>query len=71
MRAALDTNLLIYAEGCGDDPRVSATRQLLDQLGEMFRLLTEDLNPGCSWRGVRVVNPLLEPIDPLFLQLLG
>ena len=147
MRAALDTNLLVYAEGFGDDTRVSATRQLLDQLGEadlviplqclaeLFRvltgkagrpaaqvqeavlgwmdaypvldsnaaawrgamdlcvahqlaswdalvlnvaaeggarlLLTEDLHPGFSWRGVRVVNPLVEPIDPLLRQLLG
>ena len=147
MRAALDTNLLVYAEGFGDDTRVSATRQLLDQLseadlviplqclGELFRvltgkagrpaaqvqeavlgwmdaypvldsnaaawrgamdlcvahqlaswdalvlnvaaeggarlLLTEDLHPGFSWRGVGVVNPLVEPIDPLLRQLLG
>ena len=147
MRAALDTNLLVYAEGFGDDARVSRTRQLLDQLseadlviplqclGELFRvltgkagrsalqaqeavlgwmdafpvmestpaawrgamdlcvahqlaswdalvlnvaaeagarlLLTEDLNPGFSWRGVRVVNPLAEPLDPLLLQLLA
>jgi predicted nucleic acid-binding protein len=147
MRAALDTNLLVYAEGFGDDSRVSRTRQLLDQLseadlviplqclGELFRvligkagrsashaqeavlgwmdafpvlestpaswrgamdlcvahqlaswdalvlnvaaeggarlLLTEDLNPGLSWRGVRVVNPLVRPVDPLLLQLLG
>lgn len=147
MRAALDTNLLVYAEGFGDDARVSRTRQLLDQLseadlviplqclGELFRvltgkagrsalqaqeavlswmdafpvldstpaawrgamdlcvahqlaswdalvlnvaaeagarlLLTEDLNPGFSWRGVRVVNPLVEPLDPLLLQFLA
>lgn len=147
MRAALDTNLLVYAEGFGDEARVGVTRQLLDQLseadlviplqclGELFRvltgkagrpvpqaqeavlgwmdaypvldsntaawrgamdlcvahqlagwdalvlnvaaeggarlLLTEDLHPGFSWRGVRVVNPLVEPIDPLFRQLLG
>lgn len=147
MRAALDTNLLVYAEGFGDDARVGVTRQLLDQLseadlviplqclGELFRvltgkagrpapqaqeavlgwmdaypvldsntaawrgamdlcvahqlagwdalvlnvaaeggarlLLTEDLHPGFSWRGVRVVNPLVEPIDPLLRQLLG
>ena len=147
MRAALDTNLLVYAEGFGDEVRVGATRQLLDQLseadlviplqclGELFRvltgkagrpaaqvqeavlgwmdaypvldsnaaawrgamdlcvahqlaswdalvlnvaaeggarlLLTEDLHPGFSWRGVRVVNPLVEPIDPLLRQLLG
>ena len=52
MRAALDTNLLVYAEGFGDEARVSATRRLLDQLseadlvvplqclGELFRVLT-------------------------------
>jgi hypothetical protein len=34
MRAALDTNLLIYAEGFGDEARVSATRQLRDLLSE-------------------------------------
>jgi predicted nucleic acid-binding protein len=147
MRAALDTNLLVYAEGFGDEARVGVTRQLLDQLseadlviplqclGELFRvltgkagrpapqvqeavlgwmdaypvldsntaawrgamdlcvahqlagwdalvlnvaaeggarlLLTEDLHPWFSWRGVRVVNPLVEPIDPLLRQLLG
>ena len=147
MRAALDTNLLVYAEGFGDEQRVSATRALLEQLsdadlvvplqclGELFRvltgqagrsavqaqdavlgwmdafpvlesnaaawrgamdlcvahqlaswdalvlnvaaeggarlLLTEDLHPGFSWRGVRVVNPLIEPLDSLLLQLLA
>lgn len=52
MRAALDTNLLGYAEGFGDVQRVSATRALLEQLsdadlvvplqclGELFRVLT-------------------------------
>ena len=52
MRAALDTNLLVYAEGFGDPARVSATRRLLEQLsgadvviplqclGELFRVLT-------------------------------
>ena len=147
MRAALDTNLLVYAEGFGDEARVSATRHLLDLLseadlvvplqclGELFRvltgkagrltsqaqeavlgwmdaypvlesnaaawrgamdlcvahqlaswdalvlnvaaeggarlLLTEDLHQGFSWRGVRVVNPLIEPQDSLLRQLLG
>ena len=33
-------------------------------------LLTEDLHPGFSWRGVRVVNPLIEPPDSLLLQVL-
>jgi predicted nucleic acid-binding protein len=147
MRAALDTNLLVYAEGFGDEARVSATRRLLDQLseadlvvplqclGELFRvltgkagrparqaqdavlgwmdaypvlesngaawrgamdlcvahqlaswdalvlnvaaeggarlLLTEYLHHGFSWRGVRVVNPLIEPQDSLLSQLRG
>lgn len=147
MRIALDTNVLVYAEGFGDEPRVSAARRLVEQLtdadvviplqclGELFRvltgkagrpaqqvqdavlswmdafpvlesnaaawrgamdlcvahqfaswdalvlnvaaegnarlLLTEDLQPGFCWRGVRVVNPLVEPADPLLLQLLA
>lgn len=147
MRAALDTNLLVYAEGFGDVQRVSATRALLEQLsdadlvvplqclGELFRvltgkagrspdqardavlgwmdafqllestttawlgamdlcvaqqlsswdalvlnvaaeggarlLLTEDLHAGFCWRGVRVVNPLVEPPDPFLSQLLA
>jgi hypothetical protein len=29
------------------------------------------VHPGFSWRGVRVVNPLMEPPDSLLLQLLG
>ena len=52
MRAALDTNLLVYAEGFGDQARVNATRELLGRLseaevvvplqclGELFRVLT-------------------------------
>lgn len=147
MRAALDTNLLVYAEGWGDGERVNASRQLLQSLaeadvviplqclGELFRVLTgkagrtaaeaqdsvlswmdafpvlesnaaawrsamdlcvahqlscwdalvlsvaaeggarlllsEDLHPGFSWRGVRVVNPLTSSLDPLLEQLLG
>ena len=146
-RAALDTNLLVDAEGFGDEARVSATRQLLDLLseadlvvplqclGDLFRvltgkagrstsqaqeavlgwmdaypvlesnaaawrgamdlcvahqlaswdalvlnvaaeggarlLLTEDLHHGFSWRGVRVVNPLIDPQDSLLRQLVG
>jgi len=147
MRAALDTNLLVYAEGFGDMQRVSSARALLEQLsdadlvvplqclGELFRvltgkagrspdqardavlgwmdafpllestatawqgamdlcvahqlaswdalvlnvaaeggarlLLTEDFHAGFCWRGVRVVNPLLEPADPYLSQLLA
>ena len=146
MRAALDTNLLVYAEGFGDTPRVDATRRVLEKLGnadvviplqclgELFRvltgkagrtnnaaqeavlswmdaypvldsnpsawrgamdlcvshslscwdalvlnvsaeagarlLLTEDMQPGFSWRGVRIVNPLVDSVDPLLEQLL-
>jgi predicted nucleic acid-binding protein len=33
--------------------------------------LTEDLHQGFSWRGVRVVNPLIKPQDSLLRQLLG
>lgn len=52
MRAALDTNLLVYAEGFGDGPRVKASRALLQRLAktdlviplqclsELFRVLT-------------------------------
>lgn len=147
MRAALDTNVLVYAEGFGDTARVGASRVLLERLaeadvlipvqclGELFRvltaragrsnqqaqeavlswmdsyelvestadawrgamdlcvahqlaswdalvlnaaaeggarlLLTEDLHPGFSWRGVRVVNPFADAVDPLLAQLLG
>ena len=31
MRAALDTNVLVYAEGVGDSKRVSASRELLNK----------------------------------------
>ncbi len=52
MRAALDTNVLVYAEGFGDADRVRVSRDLLQQLeaadlvipvqclGELFRVLT-------------------------------
>ena len=52
MRAALDTNVLVYAEGVGDSKRISASRELPNQalaadlvipvqcLGELFRVLT-------------------------------
>ena len=39
--------------------------------GRARLLLTEDLKPGFSWRGVRVVNPLVEPLDPLLLQVVA
>lgn len=147
MRSALDTNVLVYAEGFGDQGRIEKSRSLLATLanadvviplqclGELFRvltgkagrspaeardavlgwmdsfpvvdstptalaggmdlcvdhklgswdalvlsvaadagarlLLTEDLNPGFTWRGVRVVNPYAPNLDPLLLQLKG
>ena len=52
MRIALDTNILAYAEGVGDEPRCSMAISLLEQLppevillpaqtlGELFRVLT-------------------------------
>lgn len=52
MRIALDTNVLAYAEGVGDEARRAATHQLLNvlpaelvvipvqALGELFRVLT-------------------------------
>ena len=145
MRAALDTNVLLYAEGYGDRPRVERSRALLQALakadvviplqclGELYRVLTakarrdatetreavlgwmdsypvlestpvalagamdlcvdhqlgswdalvlsvaadagarllisEDFNPGFTWRGVRLVNPYTEPLDPLLVQI--
>lgn len=38
--------------------------------GDARLLLREDLNPDFSWRGVKVVNPLVEPKDSLFQQLI-
>ena len=52
MRIALDTNILAYAEGVGDEPRCAVAIQLIEQLpaelvvlpaqtlGELFRVLT-------------------------------
>jgi predicted nucleic acid-binding protein len=52
MRIALDTNILAYAEGVGDEPRCGSVINLLEQLpsevillpaqtlGELFRVLT-------------------------------
>ncbi len=60
MRVALDTNLLVYAEGFGDRDRVLRSRGLLEQLaiadvvipvqclGELFRLLDSTAD---AWRG--------------------
>lgn len=144
MRAAIDTNVLVYAEGIGAQERIYQTRSLLAEaagadlviptqcLTELFRVLikkgkwnasaardavlgwmdafpcaettpeslagamdlcvehrlscwdalilnvaadsqarlfiTEDLQPGFTWRGVRVVNPYAEASDPLLNQ---
>lgn len=55
MRIALDTNILAYAEGAGDDTRCTAARVLLGRLsasevmipaqalGELYRILTGKL----------------------------
>jgi len=57
MRVALDTNILAYAEGLGDDARCSAALQLVEQLpvasvvlpaqtlGELTRVLTGKARP--------------------------
>jgi predicted nucleic acid-binding protein len=51
IRAALDTNILVYAQGLGDDARIAAARSLIARaaggalivpvqaLGELFRVL--------------------------------
>lgn len=141
MRIALDTNVLAYAEGAGEDVRCEAARELIAALpedgpivpaqamGELFNVLTrkllrsrecarnavlewadsfevidsswtafqaaldlctdhglqmwdalilsvaaenqcrvllsEDFQPGFTWRGVTVVNPFAEPRDVL------
>jgi predicted nucleic acid-binding protein len=33
-------------------------------------LIPEDFNPGFTWRGVRVVNPFADPLDPVLVQLI-
>ena len=147
MRVALDTNILAYAEGVGDDARCTAAIALMEQLpaegvllpaqalGELYRvmtgkakrdaaaareailgwadsfevvdstwaafqsaldlsvdhglqiwdalilsvaaesrcrlLLSEDLQPGFTWRGVTVVNPFVTPHAPLLVGILG
>jgi len=146
MRIALDTNVLAYAEGLGDQPRCSKALQLIDllatedvvlpaqTLGELARvliskakrtpsdtrhavlgwadsyeiadstwpafqaafdlvadhhlpmwdalilavsaenhcrlLLSEDFNPGFTWRGVTVVDPFGTTLHPLLAALL-
>lgn len=147
MRAALDTNILAYAEGVGDPPRCAMAIRLVEQLapaavvlpaqtlGELYRVLTgkagrppsgareavlmwadsfeiadstwpafqsaldlsadhglqiwdalilsvaaenrcrlllsEDFQPGFTWRGVTVVNPFMAPDSPLLSNLLA
>jgi predicted nucleic acid-binding protein len=145
MRAALDANVLVVAEGYGDRSRVERSRALLQALakadvviplqclGELYRVLTakarrdatetreavlgwmdsypvlestpvalagamdlcvdhqlgswdalglsvaadagarllisENFNPGFTWRGVRLVNSYTVPQDPLLVQI--
>jgi predicted nucleic acid-binding protein len=147
MRAALDTNIMAYAEGVGDEQRCRKARELVASLpvervlipaqtmGELFRvlvgkagrkpfiareavfgwvdsfevvdstwsafqsaldlvvdhrvsiwdglilslaaehrcrlLLSEDFQDGFVWRGVTVVNPLVEPISPHLERLIS
>lgn len=77
MRAALDTNILAYAEGLGDERRVSQTRQLLTQisqehvvlpaqtLGELYRVLTGKANyePATARDVVLEWNDVFEVAD--------
>lgn len=51
MRAALDTNLLVYAEGLGDDDRVNTTRRLLDQLSDANLVIPRPAVRLCRPRG--------------------
>lgn len=39
--------------------------------GRTRLLLTDDLQPGFSRCGMRVANPLVEPLDPLLPQILA
>ena len=50
MRAALDTNLLVYAEGFGNTHRVDVTRRVLEQLGYMDAYPVFETNAS-AWRG--------------------
>ena len=70
MRIALDTNMLVYAEGFGDQPRVRAARRLLEQLtdadvviplqclGELFKVLT-----GKAGRPAQLVQDVSAILD--------
>jgi len=80
VRIALDTNVLAYAEGVGDELRCSAAMQWVERLsshevvlpaqtlGELSRVLT--FQNGFTWRGVTVANPFVEPHAPLLAGLL-
>jgi predicted nucleic acid-binding protein len=60
MRAALDTNILAYAEGVGDDGRCASAIKLIEQLpaefvllpaqtlGELYRVLTGKANRNAT-----------------------
>ena len=75
MRVALDTNLLVYAEGFGDRDRVLATRALLEQLaladvvipvqclGELFRVLTGK----AGWSAAEAQEAVLTWMDSYLL----
>ena len=74
IRIALDSNVLDYAEACGDAKRYRFARdlaadhesQIWDALimsvaaDQHCRLwLSEELQHGFTWRGVTVVNPFV------------
>ena len=60
MRAALDTNILVYAEGLGDERRVNLTHRILAEipqerivlpaptLGELYRVLVGKANRAAA-----------------------
>jgi predicted nucleic acid-binding protein len=85
VRAALDTNIIDYAEGIGDMGRCTMARELIAALlvedvlipaqamGELYHcrlLLSEDLQEGFIWHGINVVNPFTRPRNRLLDRLL-
>jgi len=68
MRAALDTNILAYAEGVGDENRCSMAIKLIDQLsaedvllpaqtlGELYRVLTGKAKRDASATRVAILG---------------
>jgi predicted nucleic acid-binding protein len=82
MRAALDTNIMAYAEGIGDMERCTMARDPIAALpvegvlipaqamGELYHcrlLLSEGFQEGSIWHGVNVVNPFTRPRNRLMV----